>query len=292
MTVRRRFRSSPWPLAAPFVIGVTALVAVPTLAAVVLAFTDHAGVGEPSWVGTENFRRMFDDGQLGNALRNTVVFVAIAVPLRVLAAAGLALVLHRPRPGIAAARAAAYLPTALPEVAWALLWLWILNPVFGPLTGTAEALGLPAPDVLTDPWGARLALPVIAAFQMGEGFVVALAWRRQLSTTPYQAAALAGASPWFMLRRLTLPRMAPVLALLAARDVLIALQLGFGPALLITDGGPREATTYVSTYVYDQVFRWFRFGYGAAISVTILLATAVVAWLVWLGARDMARRNA
>ena len=86
---------------------------------------------------------------------------------------------------------------------------------------------------------ARLAVAIMAVFQIGEGLVIALAARRALPDHLFEAATVDGAGAWFTFRRVTLPLMAPVLLLLTLRDVILALQLNFVPALLVTDGGPR-----------------------------------------------------
>ena len=263
------------PLATPYLFGLLALVALPALAALALAFTDFSGIGAPEPVGLDNFSRLLGDAAFWRSLGNSLVYAAIAVPLRIAAAVAFALLLHRRGTGIAAARTTAYVPTVVPDVAYALLWLWLLNPLFGPLTLGIEALGLPSPDWLTDPWGARVGLAVMGAFQIGEAFVVALAARRSIPAPLYEAARVEGAGPWFAFRSITLPLMAPLLALLALRDVILSLQLNFVPALIVTGGGPRYATTYVSLYAYQQGFRYFRLGYAAAISVALFVLTGL-----------------
>lgn len=261
-------------LAWPFVAGVTFLVAIPAAAACVLAFTEFSGVQPPRFTGFDNVIRLIEDRAFWRSVGNTVVYVLIAVPLRVVLAAAFALLLERHSPEAAVARPVAYLPTVVPDVAYALLWLWLLNPLYGPLAAVFGSAG-----VLTDPWGARFALPVMGALQIGEAFVVALAVRRSIPRHIYEAAAVDGASPWFAMTRLTLPLMTPVLALLALRDLVLSLQVNFVPALLMTDGGPRYATTYVPLYVYRAAFRYFRLGYASTIAVTMFLMTALIVYV-------------
>lgn len=263
-------------LAWPYLGGLVVLVLVPALAAVGLAFTEYSGLQAPSFTGFENFERIFSDEQFWRALLNSLIFVVLAVPLRVAAAAGAALLLHRRSTIAAVGRPAAYLPSVMPDVAYALLWLWVLNPVYGPIAAGFAALGIPSPGLLTDPWTTRVAIAVMSAFQIGEGFIVALAARRALPTSIYEAAAVDGASPFFTLTRVTLPLMAPALALLALRDLILSFQLNFVPALIVTDGGPRLATTFVPLYVYRAAFTYFRFGYASALSVLLFVMTAVV----------------
>jgi multiple sugar transport system permease protein len=268
--------------ALPYVAGLTLLVGIPLAGAAAMAFTDFSGVQDPEWVGFANFDRLVDQPLFWRSLGNTAAFVAIAVPLRIAAAVGLALLLHRRTAGAGIARGIAYLPTVVPDVAYALLWLWLLNPLYGPLAAALSSAGVTSPGWLTEPWPARIAIAVMGAFQVGEAFVVALAARRTVPEPLYEAARVEGASPWYTLRNVTLPVMAPVLGLLALRDVVLALQVNFVPAFLVTEGGPGYATTFLPLYVYEAGFRYFRFGYAAAVGVVMFAMTAAILALQYL----------
>lgn len=272
-------------LALPFLAGLTLMIVVPAIAAVVLAFTDYSGLARPEFTGTDNFTRLFGDETFWRAAGNTAIHVALSVPLRVVAAVGLALLLHDRFPGVGAARASVYLPSVVPDAAYALLWLWLLNPLFGPIAGLASAFGGEGPSLLTDPWGARLSVALMGAFQIGEGLVIALAARRAISPALYDIARVNGATPWFTLKRVTLPLMAPVLLLLTVRDVVLSLQINFIPALLLTDGGPRQATTYLPLFAYRQAFRYFRLGYASTIALSMFVITAITVFVSYRIAR-------
>lgn len=272
-------------LATPYLVGLAFLIALPALGAVVLAFTDHSGISTPRFVGLDNFERMFGDPGFHGALWNSVLHIVLSVPLRMAAVIVFALILHERFRGAGMARAGVYLPSVIPDAAFGLLWLWLLNPIYGPVSALVGGMGFEAPDILSSPWGARTGVAVMSVFQIGEGFVIALAARRLLDRNLYDAARADGASPWFTLRKITLPLMAPVLVLLAARDVTLALQTNFVPALLVTDGGPRLATTYLPLYAYRQAFRYFRLGYASAITVSMFVLTAGAIYVQYRMAR-------
>jgi multiple sugar transport system permease protein len=105
---------------------------------------------------------------------------------------------------------------------------------------------------------------------------VVLATRRQIGARLYEAAALEGAGPWQQLRRITLPVLAPILVLLAVRDTVFTLQANFVPAYILTDGGPANATLYLPVYIFDQSFEFLGFGYGAMITLVVLVITAAL----------------
>ncbi len=263
-------------LAWPYLAGLLVLVALPLVGSVALAFTEYSGIAAPEYNGLDNLTRLLEDEAFWRALGNSLVYALVAVPVRLAVAVGLALLLHRRALGATPGRVTAFTPSVIPDVAYALLWLWLLNPLYGPIAATATSFGLTSPGWLTEPWPARVAIAVMGAFQVGEAFVVALAARRTVPERLYEAARVEGARPWFVLRNVTLPIMAPVLGLLALRDVVLALQVNFVPAFLVTEGGPGYATTFLPLYVYDAAFRYFRFGYAAAVSVVMFAFTAAI----------------
>lgn len=272
-------------LAWPYAAGLLLLVGLPAAGGMALAFTEFSGVQDPVFTGIDNFERLASDPAFWGAVRASVVLMLIAVPLRLVAASGAALLLHRRRKGVGIARSAAYLPSVVPDAAYALLWLWLLNPLYGPLTLGLQSAGLASPEWLTDPWSARVGVALMGAFQIGEAFVIALAARRAIPSHLYDAAAVDGATPWFTLTRVTLPLMAPILALLALRDMVLTFQANFVPALLVTGGGPRYATRFLPLYVYEQGFVYFKLGYAAAMSMVMFLMTAASIFLAWRLAR-------
>lgn len=268
-------RRAGWLLVTPFAIGAGLLVVVPAALTAYLALTDASGLSEPTFTGLDNLRRLGDDPLLPPSLQASAVYLALAVPLRLLAATAVGLLLAAPRRGGALARAGVYLPTAVPDVALALLLLWLLNPVYGPVNGVLGALGLPQPTWLATPAGARAALVAMMLLPIGEAFLVVVAARRSIPPGLYEAAAVEGCSPAQQLRRITLPVLAPVLLLLAARDTLVALQAAFVPGYVLTDGGPDGATLILPLYVFDAAFEFGTLGYGAMLSMLLLGLTAL-----------------
>jgi multiple sugar transport system permease protein len=279
--VDARYRTTLYLLLAPFLLGVVALVVLPIALSIGLAFTAYDGLSAPEWRGLANFRELAVDPLFHIALRNSLVFVALTVPLRVLIALGLALLLNRSRRGVGLYRVAVYVPTIVPSVAYALIWLWIFNPRYGPLNQALESLGLPAPAWLIDSTTALPAIALTALFTMGEGFVVVLAGLRSIPSECYQASAIDGAGRAATLRHITLPLLAPWLLLLTFRDVIVSAQSTFTPALLMTGGGPYYATLFVPLLMYETAFDRFRFGQGAAMMLLLLLVVAALIGLTY-----------
>ena len=279
---------------APYLGGLALLVALPALLGLPLAFTDYNGLRSPTWIGLANLRELAGDPVFHKAVFNSAVYVALAVPLRLLGALGLALLLARPFRGAGAYRAGAYLPTVVPDIAWALLWLWLLNPAYGPVNALLRLAGLPAPAWMVDEWGARFAIVLMMSWQIGEGFVVCLAALADVPGEVREQSAVDGAAPWQTLGRIVLPLLAPVLLVLLLRDTIFSLQANFVPALILGDGGgPNYATTFLPMRVYTVAFEYLRFGYATAmtwamyaLTALLLLAQYRVATAWRLGFRD------
>jgi multiple sugar transport system permease protein len=276
---------------APYLLGIFALVALPGLVTFGLALTEYDLVRSPSFVGLDNFRELLRDDIFATALMNSLVFAGIAVPLRLAAALGLALLLHRRFAGVGGYRSAAVLPTVIPDIAYGLVWLWLFNPLYGPInlllkvrgdSPTTTAWGVQPPQWLTHPNDARAAIILMSLFTIGEGFVVLLVTRQGLPTELFDLAAVEDATAWSIFRRITLPLMAPILLLLFARDTIFSLQATFVPALVVTEGGPPPySTTYVPVFVYRNAFEYLRYGYASAATVTMFVLTALIVWLQW-----------
>jgi multiple sugar transport system permease protein len=259
----------------PFALGALVLVLVPAVVTAGFAFTSYDGLSPATFVGWDTYRDLFAYTELRRSLAATAFFVVLAVPLRVLGGLGLALLLHRRRERLAGAgRVSAYVPSVMPDAATALVALWVVNPVYGPLAVVLQ-VGSGSP-LLLDRMGARLTVVAIAVFALGEGFLVTLAARREVPDALYDVARLEGARGPGLFRRVTLPMLAPVLGLLTARDLVVSMQVTIVPILLLTRGGPLGATKTLPVLVYERGFRELRFGDAAALALLLFVLTLVV----------------
>lgn len=269
-----------WLMAAPFLLGVAALVAAPAIGTAVVSLFEWDLVTRPVFVGAANLRELADDPGFRRALGATLVFVAVAVPLRVAIALGIALALHRPGRLVTSARGAVVTPSIVPDAAMAVIWLWLLNPLYGPVNLVLGGLGLPTPAWLTEPSATRASVIVMSLFVVAEGFVIALAARRAIPAALDELAAAHGAGPLARTFRVTLPLMAPALLLMACRDTVAGFQATLVPALIVFDGGPPpDATTYLPFFIYREGFEYLRYGYAAAATLVLFAITAAAVWL-------------
>ncbi|MDQ1712544.1 MAG: multiple sugar transport system permease protein [Frankiaceae bacterium] len=289
--MRSRYAAGLGLLAAPFVAGVVLLVLVPAVVTAAYAFTDYDGFSPARWAGLATIRTVLADPEVRSSLRATGAFLLLALPLRLAGSLGLALLANARGSLAGATRLAVYTPAVVPEPATALVWLWIVNPYYGPLGAVIRLFGGTPGPLLLDPWGARLTIVAVSAFALGEGFLVALAARREVPATLYDAARIEGAGPWAQFRRVTLPLLAPTLALLLARDLLTSMQSALVPTLLLTRGGPLGATKTLPALVYERGFREGELSQGAALALLLLVA-GVLLLLLALVLRAVWRRPA
>jgi multiple sugar transport system permease protein len=275
-----RYRAELRLMLAPFLGGMALLIGLPALLTLAIAFTDYDALALPAWVGLRNFDLAFHEELFRIAVGNSVLFMVLAVPLRLAGALALALLLKGRRRGSRLYRSAVYLPTVIPDVAYALIWLWIFNPVYGPLNKLLGLIGLPQPAWLVYSSTALPAIVIMSLFQIGEGFVVLLAGLQGVPRDLYDAAAVDGGGRWRMFRSITLPLLAPWLLLLTIRDMILSLQSTFTPAYLMTGGGPYYATLFLPLMIYEEAFDRFRFGLASAMMVLLFLGLGALLWLV------------
>lgn len=271
--LNRFYRTELYVLLSPYLGGAFILVAVPVLLSLVLAFVNYNALSPATWNGWQNFRDISADPLLWIALGNSLYFITLAVPLRLLGALAIALFLNQPRRGVGFYRAAVYLPTIVPEMAYALIWLWIFNPFYGPLNKTLALFGLPIPAWLVNPVTAKLAFVIMALFQIGEGFVILLAGLKNIPHEYYESAQIDGGNRRQLFYHITLPILSPWLILLTFRDVILSFQYTFTPSFIMTGGDPYYATLFLPLLIFEEAFDRFRFGPGSAMMLLMFLTT-------------------
>jgi multiple sugar transport system permease protein len=282
---RLNYKRQLFILLLPYLLGLLGLVILPALLSIPFAFTDYDALSAPEWVGLANFQRMFQDVYFWNGLRASFIFIAIAVPLRVLGALLLAFLLQRSTRANKVYRSVVYLPTIVPDVAYALLWLYIFNPIYGPLNWVLGALGIFPGAWLLFHWPAQFAVIIMMLFPIGEGFVLMMAALQDIPGELQEAATADGATGWQRFWHITMPLLAPAMLLLLFRDTVLSLQSTFVPSLITTGGGPYYATQYLPIYIWLNISEFQRFGYAAALTWVMYAITAIVILLQFLVAR-------
>lgn len=230
------------------------------------------------YVGLENYRQLAADSDFWLALGNTVKWTGGSLLFANVLAFLLAVILRSRYIYFAnVLRVCFFLPVTMSLVAIGLMFSFILTPAFGAVALVAQALGVQEPDLLGDP---NLALwTLIAVFgwsYLGIPLVLFDAGLTQVPEELYEAARLEGASGWQQMMLVTLPMLRPIFMVVTVLAVLEALR-AFDLVLVMTRGGPGHASDTLGYFMWIQSFDERRFGYGAAISVVMLLLSSVFA---------------
>ncbi|MCB1280750.1 MAG: sugar ABC transporter permease [Salinibacterium sp.] len=237
------------------------------------------------WVGFDNYVRAFSDPVFLNSLVNAVVYTAVTVPLQIIIGLGLAVLLDSKLPGRVAYRVLFYLPVVTSWVVVSLLFKYIFSSNEGLANFTVVDLLHIVPDNVSwfqDRWTAFVAICALGVWK-GVGWSM-LIFLDALTAVPKElneAAAIDGAGAWGRFRNVSLPTIRAAMAV-----VVILLVIGgfnvFISVLLMTGGGPGNVTQVPLTYMYDQAFKFLKFGYGSAISFSltafVLVISAVQYW--------------
>ena len=273
---RRRESSLAYVLVAPTVAVLLALSVYPLVYAIKVAF--QAGEGESAHWTLAHFTRLFSDSFFLAALWHTLVYAAAALTFEFLLGLGLALLVDRPLRGRGLFRALLLVPMMLPPVVVGVVWRLMLNPDFGAINGTLRGAGVNA-EALTWTASPKLAMLSVIAVDVWQWtpfvFLVLLAGLQAIPQEPYEAARMDGSSAWQTFRFITLPLLKPAMLIALLLRTMDLLRV-FDQIFILTQGGPGFATETVSLYIYRAAFRFFDFGYAAAMSFVLLIVTNLI----------------
>ena len=276
--------AEPYLYSAPALILIVTIMLVPLALGLSYAFRDVKLLDPFSggYVGLDHFRELYGDGNFYRALRNTLWWTGASVLLQFVFGLILALLLDRPFAGRAIAQALVFLPWAVPTFLTGLNWAWLFNPVIGPIPHWLYALGLMSEphNILSDPqlamWG-----PIAANVWWGIPFfaITLLAALQAIPRDLYEAAAIDGAGAVRRFSSITLPFLAPTIAItVLLRTVWIS---NFADLIIVmTNGGPADRTQIVASYIFTQAFKALDFGYASAIALVLLVLLLAYSMLI------------
>jgi len=278
-----------WLLSLPAILSYILLLLLPTLAAVLLAFTDYElGAWPPAWIGLGNFAEMLEDRGFRQSFRNTLVYVGLVAPASVALGLALALLVEGLARGRAAFRAAFFLPVVSLPVAMATAWQYLLHPTIGPLNAALAQLGIAGPAWLTASDTVLLSLAFIGIWEaIGFNLVLFLAGLTAIPRELYQAAEVDGVrSAWERFRLVTWPLLGPTTLFVVTITMIRSVRV-FDSVAVLTQGGPNRASEVLLYTMYTEGFTFFRLGYSAAITLVFLV---IVLGLMLLQTRVLDKR--
>jgi multiple sugar transport system permease protein len=280
LTLRRREAIACALFIAPAVIGFVLFWAVPLVVSAYISLTDYALAGTPRFVGLENYQELFADDLFWQAVRVTLTYALIVVPMWIVTSLALALIMNQKLRGVMAFRTVYYLPAVLSGVATAMLWAWLFNYRSGLLNGLLNSLGLRGPNWLGDKNVALFSIILMSLWTMGWYLPIWLGGLQGIPSELYEAAEMDGANAWQRLFNVTLPMLSPVILYNLVINIIFAAQF-FTEPFMMTGGGPQFATLSYVLYLYNNAFSYLKMGQATAMAWLLFLFTLALSALVF-----------
>ncbi len=250
---------------APWLLGFILWIAGPMIASVLLSLTRWDLFSAPVWVGIKNFAEITENKLVGISLWNSAFYTFISVPLNLTVALATALLLNQRLRFQAWFRTFFYLPSIMPAVANAVLWMWILNPDVGLANALLRFLGLPELQWLWHPATSKPSFILMGLWSTGNTMVIFLAGLQGIPQSLYEAAEIDGANWWQRFRAVTIPMLSPVILFNMVMGIIGSFQI-FTGAYLMTNGGPQNSTLFAVLYLYRLGFEQFNMGFASAVA--------------------------
>jgi multiple sugar transport system permease protein len=266
-----------WWFVAPALLVIAVFFVLPVLAALVISFTDFdlyalADLRNLRFVHIRNYVRLLETPLFWQAFGNTLYFVVVGVPLSIAASLGAALLLGSPLARMKSFfRTALFAPVVTTLVAVAVIWRYLLSTRYGMINYALGQLGVGPIDWLGDPHWAMPAIILFAVWKsFGYNMVILLAGLQSIPADLYEAARVDGASALQRFAQVTLPMMAPILAVVSILTVAGYFQL-FAEPYVMTQGGPLQSTVSVLYFMYEEGFKWWNLGSASAVAFLLFL---------------------
>lgn len=288
----------------PWLIGFLVFLLAPILMSLWYSLTDYSVLEPPLWAGAENYTRLLHDQVFWKVLRNTALYTLIVVPLSTVIAIAIACLLNADIKGRAFWRALVFLPSLVPLVAAAMVWMWIFNGELGllnsaldPLLGAINHLlgtDLQGPNWLGSPKWVMPSLILMSLWGIGNAVVIYLAALGDVPASLYEAAAIDGVSPLGRFRNVTLPMISPVVLFNVIIGVIAAWQVFAVPYVMLgSAGGPDRSGYFYTMYLYDNAFPYGKMGYASAMAwVQLVIVLALTGFTMVVSRRFVYYRGA
>jgi multiple sugar transport system permease protein len=273
----------------PWLFGFFVFTAGPMVASLILSFTDYSVIQTTHNVGFANYNEMYHDPKLRAAIRTTLVYTAMAVPVHVAASLALAMLLARVGRAAGFFRTVFYLPQMTPAVAVGILYLLLFNGSFGLVNRTLELIHIPGPFWTSDPhWVKPGLVLMIHVWGVGASVVILLAALMGVPQHLYEASEMDGASRWQRFRDVTLPMISPALFFIFIINTIASLQT-FDQVYtaFFNQSTPygTNATLFYVIYLFQEAFTFFRMGYASALAWLLFVIIMIVTVIQILASR-------
>ncbi len=274
--MRRKESRAGFLFALPWLFGLVAFMFYPLLMSLYYSFCDYSALRSPVWIGTDNYSELFHDEVFWICVKNTLLYACFSLPLSMVIAIGLAMLLNTNVKGMTVYRTIFFIPSLVPMVSLAMLWLWILNGDYGVLNTALASIGIKGPNWLSDVAWTKPALILMSVWGVGNAMLIFLASLQDVPTSLLEASELDGASAWQKTRNVTLPMISPVIQFNMVMGIIGSLQVFAIPFVMFPGGIPARSTYFYAMYLYDSAFNYSRMGYASAMGWILFVVSLLL----------------
>ena len=265
----------------PWLLGFLFWTAYPILASLYYSFTAYDVLNDPRFIGWANYVNLFQhDNLFQTVLGNTIYFVVVGVPAVLVISFLLANLLNQEMRFRPLFRTAFFVPSIVPAVASAMVWLWMYNPNYGLIDNMLATFHIPAVPWLSSLALAKPSLILINVWASGSAILIFLGALQDVPRTLYDAAVVDGANRWQRFRNVTVPMSSPAILFVGITSMIGTFQY-FTLPWLLTQGGPDNATNLYAVYLYQNAFRFFKMGYASAMAWVLFVIIVVFTVLIF-----------
>ncbi len=266
----------------PWLVGFSVFTLLPVVICARYSLSDYSATPQPRlFIGAGNYHDLLHDPLFRKSIANTLYYAAIALPAGMLVSLGLALMLNADIRGRAIYRTVIFLPSLVPTVATACVWLWLYNAKYGLINNLLRSIGIQGPAWIDDRHWAMPSLALMSLWGVGNTVVIYLAGLQDVPRDVLEAAEIDGATHWRRIWHVTIPMLSPVIFFNLIMAIITTLQVLTIPYIM-TEGGPENATYFFTMAIYDNAFRYLHMGYASAMAwvqlVLILGLTGLAFW--------------
>ncbi|MHB1653343.1 MAG: carbohydrate ABC transporter permease [Desulfitobacteriaceae bacterium] len=271
---------SPYLLIAPAMIFLIVFVLLPLILTFGLSFTDWNLISPNfNWVALENYKKMMQDQDFWQVVKNTFVFGGFSVGLTIVFALLLAMFMDKKIRGMQWVKSLVFLPYITPMTAVSVLWIWMFDQYFGLFNWFLGLFGIPQLPWLTQPGWAMVAIIIMKIWKVvGYYAILFVAGLQNIPDQFYEAARIDGASERRIFFTITLPLLSPFILFVMSVAIIASFQ-DFDQVYMMTQGGPANSTNMIIYYLYQYGFEFFEVGYASSIAVLLFAVLFVITWL-------------
>ncbi|WP_147305330.1 carbohydrate ABC transporter permease [Subtercola boreus] len=273
-----------WSFLTPALVLFILFIVIPTVAGIVLSFFSWNFFNEPKFVGLNNFAKLFDDPSAWSSLGVTMEFIVLGVVPTTIIGFMLAVLISANMPAVGVIRVLYFIPVVLSVAVSGVLWVFLYDPRQGPIAAAFRAFGIQIPNLLQTQSTAVPALVVMMVWlALPIVIILYLAALQRVPDDIYAAAALDGAGAWRTLWSMTWPNVLPTTLIVAVLQVINFASSSLDVSLIMTNGGPLNASRSLGLYSYQEAFTHQDVGYASVLSVlqlVVIVAIVVVGRVV------------